>query len=231
MIELLQTKQAVFFDLGYTLVYPASGDWMFTQMFYELAGEAVKKYSVTEIQGAKDRSFEYLAKNHYLTSVEEECKQFEHYYREISRFLDLGFTDNEIRELACDRTFNMKSYISYPGVSEVLETLSKTHKLGIISDTWPSIGLQNRSLDIDKYFSTRTFSYEIGTFKPDQRMYMDALEKMKIPAKDTLFIDDIPENLAGAAEVGITPVLIAANPVSDVDVPYRKIYSVQELLL
>lgn len=231
MIELLKTKQAIFFDLGYTLVYPKSGDWMFTQKFYELAGEAVKKYSVTEIQGAKDRSFEYLAKNHHLTSVEEECKQFEHYYREISRFLNLGFTDTEIRELAHDRTYNMQSYISYPGVSEVLKTLGKTHKLGIISDTWPSIELQLQSLGLDNYFSTRTFSCDIGTFKPDKRMYMDALVKMKIPAKDTVFIDDIPQNLAGAAELGITSVLIAANPVSDVDVPYRKIYSIQELLL
>lgn len=231
MIELLETKQAIFFDLGYTLVYPASGDWMFTQMFYELAGDVYKSHSETEIQDARDRSFEYLAKNHLMTSVEEECKQFEHYYGELSRYLDLDFTDTEIRELAYDRTYNMKSYISYPGVSEVLEILGKTHKLGIISDTWPSIELQNRALDIDKYFSTRTFSYNLGTLKPDKRMYMDALEKMNVSAKDAVFIDDIPQNLAGAAELGITPILIAANPVSDVDVPYRKIYSVQELLL
>ena len=33
MTELLKTKKAVFFDVGYTLDYPASGDWMLTNKF------------------------------------------------------------------------------------------------------------------------------------------------------------------------------------------------------
>jgi putative hydrolase of the HAD superfamily len=81
-----------------------------------------------------------------------------------------------------------------------------------------------------QYFSFATYSFELGTFKPDKRMYLDALQKCGCEAKDTVFIDDCPRNLEGAAELGITPILIAANPASDVDVPFTKIRSLSELL-
>ncbi|MBO4872989.1 MAG: hypothetical protein J5496_06205 [Lachnospiraceae bacterium] len=45
-----------------------------------------------------------------------------------------------------------------------------------------------------------------------------------------MFIDDSPQNLEGAAELGITPILIAANPASDVETPFRKIRSLSELI-
>lgn len=61
-------------------------------------------------------------------------------------------------------------------------------------------------------------------------MYRDALDKCGFPAKDTVFIDDSPKNLEGASKLGITPILIAANPASDVDSPYLKIHSLSELL-
>ncbi len=230
MIELLKTKKAIFFDVGYTLDYPASGDWMFTNKFYELAGEKYYKYGEAEIQNARNRSFEYLEKNHLVRSLEEEYNQFAYFYGEISRILDLGLTEIEIREIAHDRTYNMKNYIFYPNVAEILETLSKTHKLGVISDTWPSIEQQLQSIGILDYFSVSTYSCFVGAFKPDKRMYLDALGKMGFPAEDTVFIDDSRQNLESAAAFGITPILIAANPASDIDVPFLKIHSLKELL-
>ena len=55
-------------------------------------------------------------------------------------------------------------------------------------------------------------------------------KKCGCDAKETVFIDDSLQNLKGAAEFGITPVLIAANPVSDVDTDYIKIHSLSELI-
>lgn len=58
----------------------------------------------------------------------------------------------------------------------------------------------------------------------------DALSKCGCRAEETVFIDDSIRNLEGAAKLGITPILIAANPASDVDSPYLKIHSLLELL-
>lgn len=62
-------------------------------------------------------------------------------------------------------------------------------------------------------------------------MYQDALAKSGISAQDAVFIDDSIRNLDGAAALGITPSLIAANPESDVETSYLKIKDVRELIL
>ena len=49
MIDLLKNKEVIFFDVGYTLDMPASGDWMFTNRFLELAGEKLKQKTETEL--------------------------------------------------------------------------------------------------------------------------------------------------------------------------------------
>lgn len=230
MIEILKDKKVIFFDVGYTLDYPLSGDWMFTDKFYKLAGDKLNQYSSDEIQSARNKSLEYLEKNHLVRTVEEEYDQFIHFYSEISEGLALGLTEDEIKELAFDRTYNMNNYVAYPDAKKVLKALCKSYKLGIISDTWPSIEQQLCSMGVAEFFSTYTYSCFLGTFKPDERMYRDALNKCGVPASDTVFIDDSLQNLEGAAKLGITPILIAANPASNVESPYLKIHALSELL-
>ena len=216
--------------MGYTLDYPASGDWLLTNKFYELAGAACKKHTQAELRQAVDESFAALSRHHLVRDTEAEWRQFAQFYGGLSARLDLGLTEAAAREIARDRTFNMANYVLYPDTAEVLAALAKTHRLGVISDTWPSIEQQLQTLGIRRYFSSTTYSSSLGTFKPDPRMYLDALEKMGLPAGDTVFIDDLPRNLAGAAALGITPILIAANPASDVETPFYKIHALKELL-
>ena len=51
-----------------------------------------------------------------------------------------------------------------------------------------------------------------------------------VPAEETVFIDDSVRNLEGAAALGITPILIAANPASDVETSFLKIHDLRELI-
>ena len=61
-------------------------------------------------------------------------------------------------------------------------------------------------------FDSFTFSYQLGVFKPDPKMYQDAIQKLGIPATNTFFVDDSAECLAGAAMLGITPIQIMKKP-------------------
>ena len=230
MHELLSDKKVIFFDVGYTIDRPASGDWLLTKRFCELAGERLRRCTPAEVDAAQAAGAEYLGKNHLIRDVEEEVEQFLRYYRIVSDALGLGLTGDEIAEAAMDRTYNMDNYVIYPDARRVIETLSRTHRLGIISDTWPSIENQLRALDVRQFFSFATYSFALGVFKPDRRMYLDALEKSGCPAEETVFIDDSPRNLAGAAALGITPILIAADPASDAETPYARIRALSELL-
>lgn len=230
MHKVLLGKEVVFFDAGYTIVYPASGDWMFTNRFNEFAADRLKGRSAEQIAETRTAGLDFLAKNHLIPTEAEEAEQFFHYYRVISDRLDLKLTDAQAMDAARDRTYNMDNYIIYPDARRVIQTLGRIFPLGIISDTWPSIENMLRTLDLRQYFSFVTYSYELGVWKPNRRMYEDALCKCGHAAEKTVFIDDVPQNLAGAAELGITPILIAANPASDVETPYAKIRSLSELL-
>jgi len=230
MIDQLRDKKVIFFDVGYTLDKPASGDWMFTNRFLREAGERLKRCSREEIDKAREAGLRFLAQDHRVTTVEAEISQFCGYYTLISDELGLGLSEGQREEIARDRACNMENYIPYPGIGEVLETLGRTHRLGVISDTWPSIGRQLEYLGIARYFAFETYSCYVGVFKPDRRMYLDALEKSGVPAEETAFIDDGVRNLDGAAALGIYPILIAANPASDVETSFLKIHDLRELL-
>ena len=230
MLDILRDKKVIFFDVGYTLDMPASGDWMFTGRFLEAAGEKLKQRTETEIQRARDAGLRFLDNDHLIKTVEAEIQNFFDYYSIISNELDLGLSVKERDQIARDRACNMENYIPYPGIAEVLSTLSKTHKLGIISDTWPSIEPQLEHIGVSQYLSFTTFSCFVGVFKPDKRIYLDALNKCGVPAEETVFIDDAVRNLDGAAALGITPILIAANPASDVETDYLKIHDLRELI-
>ena len=230
MILQLRDKKVIFFDVGYTLDMPASGDWMFTNLFLQEAGNRLKRCSDRSISQAKEAGLRFLMQNHLVTTVEAEINQFFQYYSIISDELDLGLSENQRKEIAQDRACNMNNYIPYPGIHEVLETLSKTHSLGVISDTWPSIEQQLDHLGISRYFSFRTFSCFLGVFKPDVRMYRDALNRSGASAEEAVFIDDSVRNLEGAAALGILPILIAANPEADAETSFLKIKDLRELI-
>ena len=230
MLHLLKDKKVIFFDVGYTLDKPASGDWMFTNRFLEAAGEKLKLRTESEIRQARDAGLRFLAQNHLIMTVEAEIQNFFDYYSIISDQLDLCLSEEERNQIARDRACNMKNYIPYPGTADVLSTLSKTHKLGIISDTWPSIEPQLEYIGVSQYLSFTVFSCFVGVFKPDQRIYLDALSKCGVPAEETVFVDDGVRNLDGAAALGITPILITANPDADVATDYPKIRDLRELI-
>ena len=230
MIPQLKNRKVIFCDVGYTLDMPASGDWMFTGRFLKEAGDRLKARSDDEISRARETGLRFLTENHLITTVEAECEQFYQYYSLLSDELGLGLSPEQRMAVARDRACNMENYIPYPGIHEVLETLSKTHKLGVISDTWPSIDQQLDYLGISPYFSYRTFSCFLGVFKPDVRMYQDALNKSGASAEEAVFIDDSIRNLEGAAALGILPILIAANPEADAETSFLKIKDLRELI-
>ena len=230
MISQLPDKKVIFFDVGYTLDAPASGDWMLTGKFLALAGDQLKQRGETDIRKAAEAGLRFLAQDHLVMTVDEEIRQFARFYAILSDQLRLGLTGSDCELIARDRACNMQNYVPYPGIQEVLAALSRTHRLGVISDTWPSIEQQLEYLGVSRYLSFRTFSCYVGAFKPDRRIYLDALEKSGASAEETVFIDDSVRNLQGAAALGITPILIAAHPASDVETDYMKIHDLRELI-
>ena len=57
------------------------------------------------------------------------------------------------------------------------------------------------------HFQHHTWSCELGICKPDPAIYLHTCEKLKVQPPKALFLDDKPENIAAATEVGLNALL------------------------
>jgi len=231
MISELTGKEFIFFDIGQTLLYPPNGDWVFTPMFMKIAGEKFTCIPAEKIEEVRRKGYCYLNEDHRMSTIEEEFLQFFHFYEIVSDDLALRLSHDDIRAITEDKVKNMKNMTPYPDALHVVRTLSEKFRLGIISDTWPSINNHLKNCGIYDYISTFTYSYMFGVLKPDDRLYVDALSKCCVAPEQTVFVDDVVKNLDGASKHGITPILIAAEPASDVSCEYRRIHRLTELII
>ena len=67
---------------------------------------------------------------------------------------------------------------------------SKGLKIGIISDTLPSLKNTIKALGLSKYVDTCISSSEIGTFKPDPIIFNHALKQLNVKAENSIYVDD-----------------------------------------
>lgn len=58
-------------------------------------------------------------------------------------------------------------------------------------------------LGIANLFDPLVISSEVGVMKPDPAAYRAVLDRIARPAEETIFIDDMPANVEGAASLGI----------------------------
>lgn len=64
--------------------------------------------------------------------------------------------------------------------------------------------------DFRKLFTQAFFSYEMGLWKPDYKIYQKVLEETGYPPSEVLFLDDNADNIEAAKDMGIQTIKI--NP-------------------
>ena len=215
---LRQPVKGIFFDLGWTLVYPPSGDWEFTQPAQKLFNwEVYQSLPKERTAAVRKEANDYLEAHHHISTLEEEYDRMLQYFTIVAQKLpELGATRQDIEATALEKVYQSQhTYNLMEDAIPTLEALKGRYKLGIISDTWPSIVPVLERFGILPYFDAITYSFQLGCFKPNPRMFQDALSKMGLPAQECVFIDDVARNLEGAAKVGIQPVQIRVKPDAD----------------
>ena len=100
-----------------------------------------------------------------------------------------------------------QSYHPRKDVFALVATLRvNSYKTAILSNTeLPAVGYLNEQ----KYdcFDTAVFSCLEGTRKPERRIYELTLERLNLEAKEAVFVDDKPEYIEGADQVGLNTIL------------------------
>jgi len=195
--------KAIFFDRDGTLTYfnPEKKAWRDSTIEswsgrpFELPYEKMMALFTLASEGKKP----------WYKTLEDERGFFRRYYRFL--LIGEGITENldERAELLFSELWCNGDRLLYPETVRVLKYFyDKGYKMGVISDTSPSLEYTLEQLDIAKYFTSFTASSLVGAGKPDPVIFNAALSAQDVFAKDCIFVDDTEREADGARTLGFT---------------------------
>ncbi|MCH6558196.1 MAG: HAD family phosphatase [Nitrospirae bacterium] len=133
--------------------------------------------------------------------VQAQCGEIseEEYWNAVRLHLDLD--EKAIRDLR--RDFYMGDRVN-PVVLDLVTRFRPHYKQAVLSNAAPSLleTLRER-FHIAHLFDVIVTSASIGVMKPDPRAYRAALDALNLRAEQTIFIDDLHENIQGAKQLGM----------------------------
>jgi putative hydrolase of the HAD superfamily len=88
--------------------------------------------------------------------------------------------------------------------------LSNTNAIHI--DSFSEYLKQNHQMaDLSRYFDKLYYSFEMGMRKPEARIFESVLAEQNYNPRETLFIDDSPQHIHGARQVGLNAYHLRAD--------------------
>lgn len=201
--------KSILFDSGRVLNRPLTGHWFISPNFFKYVNkEKFLSIEKERINNAFSNAQKYLFNEKLIKNREEELIHFSNFYKLFSENLP-ELQINNIEDLAKDMVYNTSKYVFYEDVKEVIPRFKNKYKMAVVSDAWPS--LENVFIDADmkKYFEIIVISTQIGTLKPDPRMYETAIERLQVNNSEAIFIDDNINNCLGAERLGIKSILMS----------------------
>lgn len=181
--------RAVIFDLGRVLV-----DVVITDEFRRRLGW---QDAWSSTPGPRRGVFERLYVDFSTGRID--AREF---HRRLSRRAEVDIGYQELIELWCSLLRPLD------GAKRLFERVAERLPVGLLSDTDPV----HWQFVLEHYPFLRriekpTLSFQTGYLKPDPRAYQAALNNCRFPAADCLFIDDKPQNAAGAAAAGMQAIV------------------------
>jgi HAD superfamily hydrolase (TIGR01509 family) len=148
--------------------------------------------------------FEQLYNGQQLMTVEKEITLWRAYFAELLRMQ--GITEKiSARADELFDAFWLKGGVVYPETVPVLDWFAAHgYRMGVISDTFPSLKLTLEAVGLDKYFEVFVCSDQVGVMKPDPLIYQTALKLMGVSAQESLYVDDYDVEADGARALGFT---------------------------
>ncbi len=174
----------IVFDLGNVLI----------PFDYDIA---IKNFNEIEF-GLGEKYYSYFINNYEIHREFERGKISENEF--INHFLTL-FDHKIDRETFCKIYSNI--FLVNEDVASLLPKLKVNYKLVLLSNT-NSIHQKYgwHQYEFLKYFDKLILSHQVGSVKPEEKIYKAVEEFTQKPSEEHLFIDDVPEYIEGAKKLG-----------------------------
>jgi len=92
-------------------------------------------------------------------------------------------------------------------VIDLARRLSEHSKIALISNTNELHYKHFMSLTpIHSLFSQVSLSYEVGVMKPNEKIYLQLLDKLNCSPSECVLIDDLPDNIATGKSLGLATI-------------------------
>lgn len=199
--------KAVFFDRDGTLTY-------FDKNKENWRNSIISEWSGRPFELPYDKMMELFAlasegRNPWYKTVDDEREFFSRYYRYL--LIGEGISENvdSRAKLLFNELWCSNERVLFPETVEVLEYFrSHGYKMGVISDTSPSLEYSLEQLGIAWYFTSFTASSLVGAGKPSPVIFNVALTAQGVSAYESLYVDDYKPEADGAREQGFTSFFI-----------------------
>jgi glucose-1-phosphatase len=153
-----------------------------------------------------------LVKNADILLYETGLISSQQVYERVTNLLETSVSFDQFRDMWV-RLFRIESDSQGRLISAVLfRELKRRYRLVALSNTnQMHFDYLTRSLPLVNEFDDLVLSYRVKAMKPDRRIYEAALEITGCTPEELFFVDDMPENVAVAREMGISSVLFTGE--------------------
>lgn len=178
----LHNIEAILFDSGKVLNAPKTGHWFISTNFFNHVNKTIfDKISMEKRNRAFSIASDYINSITMIKTREEEYEHFRKYYDIFSKTLpELQIQDEAVDGLAKDLVYNTEKYKFFEDAIHVIPILYDKYKLAVVSDAWPSLKEVFVYANFYSYFSSFIISSVIGLTKPNENMYLSALNEINV---------------------------------------------------
>jgi putative hydrolase of the HAD superfamily len=156
--------------------------------------------SITDPAVLKDFDHNSLAQNDLFRIYEEGKISSPEFRDRIRNDFHLDLSNEEI-----DSRWNATLLYLMPDAFDNIRELKKTSSLALLSNTNEIhyTHFEPDCRELFKLFDRCFFSYRLGVRKPDPSIFRLVLDEMKFLPQETIFVDDSPDNIDTARNLGI----------------------------
>lgn len=122
----------------------------------------------------------------------------EEYFKELNNYIPLKKDDEKEYRDNIHKTFSLR-----PRTWAMVHWLKKHYNIILFSNTNSlDFNALDKEIDLKRVIRSSYVSYAQGYIKPDSRSYQRLIELFNIDPSETLFVDDLKENIEGAKKAG-----------------------------
>jgi putative hydrolase of the HAD superfamily len=212
--------EVVFFDAGGTLLYP---DPPVGQVYADALREAGIDAEPGEVQERFQETWQRLVRRRASGELEYGGTEAEakRWWRRVVRecFSDYGPVDSfdEMFAGLWEHFASGDAWGVYEDVAPTLSALREAGKgVGMISNWDARLERVLRDLGMDEELDWIVISHQIGTEKPGEPIFREALRRAKVPAGRALHVgDSYEEDVVGAQRAGLSAVWLRRDPIRE----------------